>query len=138
MNTAARTALEAIAFGDDAELRPGDRLRALELLEEAGDLESVPAFMAEVLDVPAEELDAELDMLLSRLIADEALAIRFPRLAASIAQAVEERARQLADAKRIDAKVERRSRELARETYESRAFEVVEPEPAQPPRALTR
>lgn len=35
MNDDRRAALEAIAYGDDVDVRPGDRLRALELLDDA-------------------------------------------------------------------------------------------------------
>lgn len=35
MNDDRRAALEAIAYGDDSDVRPGDRLRALELLDDA-------------------------------------------------------------------------------------------------------
>jgi hypothetical protein len=41
-----RAVLEAIAYGDDPDLRPADRLRALELLREYRDDEDVASLLA--------------------------------------------------------------------------------------------
>jgi hypothetical protein len=100
-------------------------------------------FLRDVLEMPDHELDRELDALLCPLVASDrawdllrvagredrpdpladALSdetTRFPRFAAAVHAAIEARARQLADADRIDAEVERRAAEIA----EVRAREI--------------
>ena len=50
---------------------------------------------------------------------------RLPRMEAAILEAVEERARALANAERIEAEIERRAEELAEQKYRSRDFDLV-------------
>jgi hypothetical protein len=51
-----RAALEAIAYGDDSELRPSDRLRAIEMLEEASNAPACP-ICVELREVSDEQLN---------------------------------------------------------------------------------
>jgi hypothetical protein len=90
--------LRAIAFGDDPKIAPGDRLRALELLgEERGD-----PWERQVREIPAEELDHELDVFLARWPRHPELERRFPKLALALEEEAERRAREIADAARAE------------------------------------
>src|SRR5690348_8741880 len=65
MDARTRTLLEAIAFGDGNDLRPADRLRAVELLEAADDQSDLRAVeIARVLDGMSEaEIWADVDQM---------------------------------------------------------------------------
>jgi hypothetical protein len=96
-----RPLLEAIAFGDHPKVTPGDRLRALELLRDEAPGEGIVE--RHVRELSGAELDADLDSLLAR----------FPRLSA----AAERRAREIADANRIEREIERRAMDEAKRMY---------------------
>jgi hypothetical protein len=130
MNDDRRAALEAIAYGDDSEVRPGDRLRALELLEGVpGEQRPIAEYVQEV---TGEALDNELDPLLAGTV-EAALTnpddTRYPALVAAFRRAVERHAAAQVDVGRIEAEVERRAQEKAEAMYRSRSFSVV----AEPP-----
>lgn len=120
--------LEGIAY-TAADTAPGDRLRALELLDR---LEPPPppstGFRAYVQALDDQALDREIDGLIGPEIVAQALDgddSRHPVMAAAVRRAVEERARELADVERIEAEIERRAQERAQALYKARAFTVV-------------
>jgi hypothetical protein len=80
-----RAVLEAIAYGDDPELRPADRLRALELLREYRDDEDLDTiFRREIAEMNEDTLLAHLDSLLAFEFATEGFQTeKFPELASS-------------------------------------------------------
>jgi len=133
--TAKRNAvLEGIAYGADSS--PGDRLRAIEML---GRLEPAPPpdtdFRAHVAALDDQALARELDAFAGAEIVADALRgddSHHPVMAAAVRQAVEERARELADTKRIEQEIERRAEERARQLYASRAFTTVVSAPQEP------
>jgi len=135
MNDDRRAALEAIAYGDDSDVRPGDRLRALELLE------SVPGEQRPIAEyvqgVSGEALDPELDALLAGTVeaalADPDRDTGYPHLVAAFRRAVERHTAALADVGRIEAEVERRAQERAEHMYRSRSFAAVASQPPQDP-----
>jgi hypothetical protein len=101
----AQALLEAVAFGRDPDLKPADRLRALEMLSELDpepDLDD--AFRAEVARLDGPALDRELDALCGPGIVADALAggDRYPMMARLIRDAVEARAHELADRMYVD------------------------------------
>jgi hypothetical protein len=100
-----RALLEAVAFGRDPDLKPADRLRALEMLRELGpepDLED--AFRAELARLDGRELDLQLDAYCGAEIVRSALAGegRWPTMEAALRRAIEERARHLAERMYVD------------------------------------
>jgi hypothetical protein len=125
-----RAVLEAIAFGDDPEVRPSDRLRALDLLAEQRDedLSLEDLIRRDVARLSDEDLDAWLDALLVAEFSSGVPAGRFPELAGLLEREVERRAAEIADPKRIETEIAERAETRARELYESRAFTVVESE----------
>jgi hypothetical protein len=97
----------------------GERLRAIEALREFECDAELP-FARTVAQIPREQLDAELDQVLAGFFLPKVEA-RFPLVAAELRAEAERRAREIADADRIEAEVERRAAEIA----EERARELV-------------
>ena len=115
-----RAALEAIAYGDDPDLRPSDRLRALDALRELGDQgpDLDAHLQAELSQLSGAELDRELDLYAGRRIAEAALAgdtDRWPTMVALIREAIDKRAADLARPEEVRAEIERRAHALAEE-----------------------
>jgi len=90
--------LEAIAFGNDPRITPSDRLRALEQLQafpdqEAADVREILAGMS------PEEIAFEWDLFCGAEVVQEALnesgKNAYPRMAAAIREAVEQRASEI-------------------------------------------
>lgn len=130
MNAERRAVLEAITYAtDDAAVSPGERLKALEQLaelDEDGEREALLALSdAELYD----EVDRMTEATLVAVVAEGEDGERFPRVASRLRQEIEtrvrERVRRLADGDELEARVERRAEERAREMYAARAFEVV-------------
>ena len=100
-----RALLEAVAFGRDPDLKPADRLRALEMLRE---LEPEPdlddAFRAELARLDGRELDLQLDAYCGAAIVRSALAGegRWPTMEAVLRRAIDDRARDLAERMYVD------------------------------------
>jgi hypothetical protein len=94
-----RALLNAMAFGDDPQLTPSDRLRALELLEDLDAREPRrPDFYDEVAQIPEDELERQMDAYANydeaeiRALVDGS-STRQPNLAAAIHAEVERRTR---------------------------------------------
>ena len=109
-----RATLEQIACGEGT--TPTERLRALELLREVEHFSAPPPLDLDALD------DAELDHVLDDLLADKIVEAAltgtcWPQLGELIRREVEERVRELADADRMEAEVERRATEKAQALY---------------------
>jgi hypothetical protein len=90
--------LEAIAFGADADVRPIDRLRALELLEGVPSVDAALLKLTqELTEMSDEKLDAELDAMtaarLEAILADTAERKAAPRTTAVLHSAIERRVR---------------------------------------------
>jgi hypothetical protein len=115
-----RSVLEGIAYGKDERITPGDRLRAVEQLRELHPTPSPSAYEREIREWDTATLDRELDELCAEEIADAVWAEdgSWPRLATLLRAKIEERARELADAGRIEAEIERLATERARWLFE--------------------
>ena len=133
--TSDRAVLEAIAFGNDPDLRPADRLRALELLRQidssdAPALEFARSLLALDDDALDEEIDASTTALLTLVFSDEEQAARYPRSAAFLKEvrerAIREEVERRSDLRAIEAEIERRAEERAHELYAARPFVVLE------------
>jgi hypothetical protein len=120
-----RALLEAIAYGDDARVTPGDRLRALEQLDALGD--PAPALRAELAAASDEEVDRLWDAHLAHeaplLLQDGPLAQRYPNAAAALRKAALQYQPGRRSA-RWRAEVERRARALAQRDMPQRALPV--------------
>lgn len=116
-----RKLLAGIAYSPDASVSASDRLRALELLDEAAP--SPDPVIRLLSQMPSDEatLDRELDAMLSAEIIESIEAgqdhATWPLLAAGVRALVERKAAELADEGRIQRLVEERARELAAELY---------------------
>src|SRR4051812_13100724 len=123
-----RALLEAVAYGTDSKISPGDRLKAVELLAryEESDRPS-ESFWGELSGLEGKELDGHLDAVLAEEIAADVFGprIAWSQLAALLDREVERRARTLADQAHLDF-VEA---EITRRVNEERARRVVEPKP---------
>ena len=139
---------EGIVYGDDARITPHDRLQAAQQLRDLTSGESDPDLRGLLGQLSAAELDAEWDRYMGTEIVRKALAgeeATYPLMAAAIRKAVAERAelraRELADADRIEREIEERAHRLAEELYRERSFQLVRvtdasrpsDPPAQPP-----
>ena len=126
---ARRVLLRAIAYESaDPEIRPADRLRAIELLAALGDEDPAEPWREELAELTVGELDLTLDSLLGREIVRSAIAGegRWPELEAALRDAIEERARELSDRDAIDVEIERRSAALAERLYVDRGVREAE------------
>lgn len=117
-----RALLEGIAYGDDPKITPGDRLRAAEQMLQLED-EAGGALLREVLALSADAVQAEYDLYvaqheLPRLVHGGAVDQRWPMCALALQLAVEERAevraRELADADRLEREVAERGEAAVR------------------------
>jgi hypothetical protein len=123
-----RALLESIAFGADPSIKPGDRLRALELLDGLAVGDDEIDFHSDLANLSGEQLDRELDAALGPAAVADALGegTRFPVMAGLIRAAVEDRARELADRDAIDHEIEERARALAGTIYVEQGLEEAE------------
>lgn len=135
-----RALLESIAFGDDPELRPADRLRALDLLgafEPDGGPRGHAGLRAQFAAMSDTEIDALHDEMLAADLEQGPVAARMPLTAEVlerwVAERAEVRARELADADRLEREVERRAHELAERLYVQRGLGQLEAALAPPP-----
>jgi hypothetical protein len=153
MSDRRRAIIETILADPNASA--SDRLRALELERELAPSRADLGFDEHVGKLNTAGWDEELD---AYFVADVVAAVLagkarqgidpadFPATAKVLEVEFERRARELADADRIEAEIERRSEERARVLYRERAFEVhaegsgedartkVDPEPSRPRR----
>jgi hypothetical protein len=115
-----RSVLEGIAYGRDERITPGDRLRAVEQLRELAPERPLSDYEREIREWDEGTLNREVDDLCAEEIADAVWAEdgSWPRLAALLRAKVEERARELADAGRIEAEIERLATKRARWLFE--------------------
>lgn len=120
-----RSTLEAIAYGDDPELRPADRLKALEQLRELPDVESrdVCPSCQLAADTPDDVLDRRLD----QHVADDVAAaltdperFPYPETIATVEREVERRVAEDAEDERGRGRV-RASRRGAPVSWASRS-----------------
>jgi hypothetical protein len=122
-----RAVLEAIAYGDDPDLRPSDRLRALELLRDYRDDEDVASLLArEVAGLGEDVAQATLDAMVAAELAPGVDSQRWPEVAAVVDYEVRRRVRELADVGRIEAEIEQRAKERARRMYVTEGIRDVE------------
>ena len=100
-----RAVLEAIAFGDDPQITPLDRLRACEQLDRyEGSDAPAESFWGELSGLDGEELNGQLDAVLAAEIAEDIFRARasWPHLAALVDREVERRARTRAEELHLD------------------------------------
>jgi hypothetical protein len=101
-----RELLELLAFGRDPDVRPAERLRALELLEQMTEEDDrALAFAREAATMDEATVRAWEDAFFANLIArisdDEKQALaEYPGIAAALSRAVDERAREIESARR--------------------------------------
>lgn len=98
-----QAALEAIAYGPDADVRPSDRLRALELLAELPPADAaLLALTRDLSRLSDAALDTELDAMtaarVSAILADETEAALYPQTAVVLQAAIEARLREASGA----------------------------------------
>lgn len=129
--TQARHVLEAIAFGDDPRITPGDRLRACEQLARFDDADPPSqSFKRELEGLQGAELDGHLDALSAEEIAADLFGPRvaWPHLATLVDGELERRAQRLAEQIHLDhveAEIGRRvTQELARRDREAKPSPV--------------
>jgi hypothetical protein len=104
VNAAHREALEAIVASDDPSVRPGDRVKAIELLSEAAEgQDGTCERCAHVRSLSGEQLDQELAVHLEAETRE--------RIEAEVERRVEESARRMES--ELDHRVHERARELA-------------------------
>jgi hypothetical protein len=124
-----RAVLEAVAFGDDPRVTPGERLRAAEQLT-AMSPPQVETFGELLQAMPAQAVVREADAFLGEDEAQRLLAgdPDRPVLSAALQRAVEERAQALLVERvgDVEAEIERRANELAAQLYEARAFRLAQ------------
>jgi hypothetical protein len=124
-----RAVLEAVAYGDDPRVTPGERLRAAEQLAAMSPLRQ-ETFGELLQAMPAQAVVREADAFLGEDEAQRLLAgdPDRPVLSAALQRAVEERAQALLVARLgdVDAEIERRANELAAQLYEARAFRLAQ------------
>ena len=101
MNPDRRAVLEAIAYGNARDIRPGERLRAIELLAElAGDGDIDLELYRRVANLEGDDLQAEQDGIVAGVLSasdDDDLRDRWPRTVEVMERRIEVRARVLAD-----------------------------------------
>jgi hypothetical protein len=121
MSEQARCVLEAIAYGDDSRITPGDRLRACDQLSRFEDAEAPSgSFHGDLASLEGTQLDGHLDAVLAEEIVSDIFGRResWPHLAALVDRELERRVRTLAEERYLDmveAEIERRvGEELAR------------------------
>jgi hypothetical protein len=124
-----RAVLEAVAFGDDPRVTPGERLRAAEQLT-AMSPPQVETFGELLQAMPAQAVVREADAFLGEDEAQRLLAgdPDRPVLSAALQRAVEERAQALLVERvgDVEAEIERRANERATQLYEARAFRLAQ------------
>jgi hypothetical protein len=91
VNAEHRSYLEAIATSHDPAVKPSDRIRAIELLNEA-DPEGADVVRAEITQLPESEVDNWFDLLASGVVHDlddEAMRRRYPTLTVAMQHRVD-------------------------------------------------
>jgi hypothetical protein len=97
-----RGVLESIAYGEDPEIRVGDRLRALELLAQLDELALEELLFRDTAHATPEELDTALDAGLAVVVGEilagrgEEIAGEFPVTLGVVEGALDRRAREIA------------------------------------------
>jgi len=111
-----RAVLEALAFGDDPRIAPGDRLRAAGLLLELAPTNTPDAIFEHVLSLDDHAVNTELDDLIAAEVAAAVAANdgTWPNLTAALRPIIEERARELSDRASIEQGIEKKAATKAR------------------------